>query len=173
AALPHAPPTDRRLNEAELVLVDWGASGVFYKSDLTRVLLTHNNATSWEDLPKLQAVHAVVARAQQRALQTLRPGIKSGDGDAAARAVIADAGYGDYFTHSTGHGLGMQVHEAPLLKPGSETILEAGMVVTVEPGIYLPNWGGVRIEDDVLITRDGCEVLTHVPRDLPSCVLDI
>src|SRR5262249_11686740 len=123
--------------------------------------------------PSVEEVYAVVLRAQERALQTLRPGVKAGDVDAAARAVIAEAGFGDYFTHSLGHRLGMQVHQAPLLRPGSEVVLQAGMVVTVEPGIYLPGWGGVRIEDDVLLTPDGCDVLSGVPRDLASAeILD-
>jgi Xaa-Pro aminopeptidase len=172
AALPHAPPTARRVAEAGLLLVDWGASGRFYKSDLTRVLVTRTTPTLSAPgngrEPDLAEVYGVVLRAQQRAMQALRPGAKTGEVDAAARSVIAEAGYGDYFTHSVGHGLGLQVHEAPMLRPGTEGVLEAGMVVTLEPGIYLPGWGGVRIEDDVLVTPDGCEVLTHVPKDLPS-----
>ncbi len=192
AALPHAPPTDRKVREAELLLVDWGASGPFYKSDLTRVLVTRNNATlsgSVRDLcagcpgreatahdngveAKLKEVYEVVLQAQRQALAVLRAGVTAGGVDAAARGVIASAGYGDYFTHSTGHGIGLQVHETPLLKPGSEVVLQAGMVVTIEPGIYLPSWGGVRIEDDVLITPDGCVVLTSVPKDLPAMVVE-
>jgi Xaa-Pro aminopeptidase len=174
AALPHAPPTAKRVTEAGLLLVDWGASGRFYKSDLTRVLATRKNATlSGRGVePKLAAVYAVVLQAQHRALEAIRPGVKAGDVDAAARGVIAAAGYGDYFTHSVGHGLGLQVHEAPLMKPGSEAVLQPGMVVTIEPGIYLPGWGGVRIEDDVLVTEDGGEVLTSVPKDLASMVCD-
>jgi Xaa-Pro aminopeptidase len=113
-----------------------------------------------------------VLRAQQAAIGTLRPGALSGDVDAAARQVIADAGYGDYFTHSVGHGLGLQVHETPIMRPNTTIVLQAGMVVTVEPGIYLPGWGGVRIEDDVLITADGRQVLTHVPKDLPAMLVD-
>jgi Xaa-Pro aminopeptidase len=162
AALPHAPPTHRTLGEASLVLVDWGASGRFYKSDLTRVLTSHTIST------KLEAVYAVVLKAQAVALRALRPGAKAHDVDAEARAVIAQAGFGDFFDHGLGHGIGLQIHEAPWMKPNSEAVFQAGMVVTVEPGVYLPGWGGVRIEDDVLITPDGCEVLTHVARDLPA-----
>jgi Xaa-Pro aminopeptidase len=178
AALPHCPPSDHRVGESELLLVDWGASGRFYKSDLTRVLVPHKtsrfygneNADGVE--PRLQEIYDVVLRAQQAAMTALRPGAKSADIDAAARQVIAAAGYGDCFTHSVGHGLGMQVHELPSLRPGVESLLEAGMVVTVEPGIYIPGWGGVRIEDDVLITPDGYEVLTHVPKDLSAMVVN-
>jgi Xaa-Pro aminopeptidase len=172
AALPHAPPTAMRVAEAGLLLVDWGASGRFYKSDLTRVLVPRTTPTlsARGDEPKLAAVYAVVLEAQRRALEAVRPGARAGAVDAAARGVIADAGYGEYFTHSVGHGLGLQVHEAPLLKPESEVVLQPGMVMTVEPGIYLPGWGGVRLEDDVLVTADGCEVLTSVPRDLASMV---
>ena len=136
-------------------------------------MVGYSGAEELDDEPKLADVYAVVLRAQQRALQALRPGARTGDVDAAARAVIAEAGYGEHFTHSVGHGLGLQVHEAPLLRPGSEAVLEPGMVVTVEPGIYLPGWGGVRIEDDVLITPDGCDVLTRVPKDMASMVCEI
>jgi Xaa-Pro aminopeptidase len=178
AALPHAPPTQHRVSEAPLLLLDWGASGRFYKSDLTRVLVQRKNsglsaaANGYPLEPKLQEVYDVVLRAQQAAIGTLRPGIKSGDVDAAARKVIDDAGYGEYFTHSVGHGIGLAVHEAPIMRPKTEIVLQAGMVVTVEPGIYLPDWGGVRIEDDVLITPDGRQVLTHVPKDLPAMVME-
>lgn len=160
SALPHAPPTQRRVGEADFLLVDWGASGRFYKSDLTRVLATRTIS------PKLQEVYKVVMQARERAIRCIRPGTKAHDVDAAARTAIAEAGYGEYFGHGLGHGIGLQVHEAPSLRPNSETVLQAGMVVTVEPGIYLRGWGGVRIEDDVLVTPDGCEVLTHVARDL-------
>jgi len=171
AALPHAPPTDQRIGEAAVLLVDWGASGpFFYKSDLTRVLLTHNNSPVPD--AKLQAVYEVVLRAQRAALEAVRPGVAAQSVDAAARAVIADAGFGDFFTHSIGHGLGMQVHEAPLMKPGSEILLEAGMVVTIEPGIYLPGEFGIRIEDDVLVTPDGALVLSSLPRDWESNIVD-
>jgi Xaa-Pro aminopeptidase len=170
AALPHAPPTHRPIGEEILMLVDWGASGSFYKSDLTRVLLPHNNLAlpgglRFANKDKLREVYEVVLRAQAAGIAALWPGTKTGDVDAAARQVIADAGYGDYFTHSIGHGFGLQIHEAPMMRPGSEKILEAGMVVTVEPGVYLPNWGGIRIEDDVLVTEAGPEVLTSTVRD--------
>jgi Xaa-Pro aminopeptidase len=172
AALPHAPPTDKAVAEAGLLLVDWGASGRFYKSDLTRVLVTGHNPAFQRpdgDAPvRLEQVYAVVRQAQQRALGCLRPGVKAQDVDAAARSTIAEAGFGDYFGHGLGHGIGLQVHEAPALRPNSEVVLQPGMVVTVEPGIYLPGWGGVRIEDDVLVTPDGCEVLTSVPRELEA-----
>jgi Xaa-Pro aminopeptidase len=178
AALPHAPPTRHHVRETELLLVDWGASGRFYKSDLTRVLVPRKNSrlsttTNRPGVePKLQEIYEVVLRAQQAAIDTLRPGVKSGDVDAAARQVIADAGYGDYFTHSVGHGIGLEVHETPIMRPKTEIVLQAGMVVTIEPGIYVPQWGGVRIEDDVLITLDGRQILTSVPKELAAMVVE-
>jgi Xaa-Pro aminopeptidase len=174
SALPHAPPTGRTVSEADLMLVDWGASGRLYKSDLTRVLITHKNsafsrpAQREEFAAKLHEVYPVVLRAQERAIRAVRPGVVATDLDAEARSVITEAGFGDFFTHGLGHGLGLQVHEAPMLKPGSQAVLEAGMVITIEPGVYLPGWGGIRIEDDVLVTADGGEVLTSVPKDLES-----
>jgi Xaa-Pro aminopeptidase len=178
SALPHAPPTDKAVGEADFLLVDWGATGRLYKSDLTRVLVTRKNATfaqAGQARPpdaKLEVVYAVVLRAQERALQAIRPGVTGQAIDAVARGVIAEAGHGDHFGHGLGHGIGLEVHEAPAVRPGSEAVLEAGMVITVEPGIYLPGWGGVRIEDDVLVTPDGCEVLTTLTRDLRLLTCD-
>jgi Xaa-Pro aminopeptidase len=165
AALPHAPPTLKEVGEGELLLVDWGASGRLYKSDLTRVLATRNIS------PKLEEVYGVVLRAQAAAIRAVRPGVKAKDVDAEARAVIAQAGFGDFFGHGLGHGIGLEIHEAPAVRPNSEVVLEPGHVITIEPGIYLPGWGGVRIEDDVLVTPDGHEVLTHVPKDLASIAI--
>jgi Xaa-Pro aminopeptidase len=182
AALPHAPPTRKRVHEAPLLLVDWGADGSFYKSDLTRVLFTHNNSPfagaggasrprAAADLPpRLKEVYEVVLRAQQRAIDAVRPGVQAKDVDAAARSVITEAGYSEYFTHSIGHGIGMMIHEAPIMRANTETVLAAGMVVTIEPGIYLPGLAGVRIEDDVLVTPEGCEVLTSVPKNLDAAI---
>ena len=179
AALPHAPPTRKRVQEAPLLLVDWGAAGPFYKSDLTRVLLTHNNSPfpcatttsgSRELAPKIRELYETVWKAQRQAIATIRPGVMARQVDAAARTVITDAGYGEYFTHSVGHGIGMKIHEAPIMRANTELVLEAGMVVTVEPGIYLPGFTGVRIEDDVLVTPEGCEVLTSVPKTIDAAI---
>jgi Xaa-Pro aminopeptidase len=169
AALPHAPPTNRTVNSGSLLLVDWGVNGGLYKSDLTRVLDTRTNSTfvaAKGDATKLEQVYAVVLSAQQAAIRAVRPGVQAQAVDAVARAVIAEAGYGDFFGHGLGHGIGLQVHEAPAIRPLSTTVLQPGMVFTIEPGIYLPEWGGVRIEDDVLVTADGCEVLSHLTRGL-------
>src|SRR5439155_551836 len=106
--------------------------------------------------------------AQQAAIRAVRPGVAAREVDAAARSVIAQAGYAEQFSHGLGHGIGLEVHEAPAIRPNSDAVLEPGMVFTIEPGVYLPGWGGVRIEDDVLVTPDGCEVLTSVPRQLEA-----
>jgi Xaa-Pro aminopeptidase len=174
AALPHAPPTTRAVSTGDHLLVDWGANGPFYKSDLTRVLdtrttaafATTNASSKGSPASRLEEIYPIVLRAQEAARRAVRPGVQAQTIDAAARGVIADAGFGDCFGHGLGHGIGLQVHEGPAIRPKSETVIEAGMVFTLEPGIYLPDWGGVRIEDDVLVTPDGCEVLTHVPREL-------
>jgi Xaa-Pro aminopeptidase len=163
AALPHAQPSpERRIDADDFVLIDWGACGRPYKSDLTRVVVTGKVTSTFE------TIYRTVLAAQERAMAAIRPGVKAQDVDAAARCVIEEAGFGGYFGHGLGHGLGMEIHEAPRLRKESTDVLEPGMVVTVEPGIYLPDWGGIRIEDDVLVTRDGCEVLSHVPRSLES-----
>lgn len=161
SALPHARPTDgARIGDADFVLIDWGATGRPYKSDLTRVLVTGNVT------PKFETVYRTVLAAQARGIAAVRPGATARDVDAEARSVIEEAGFGRFFTHGLGHGLGMDIHEAPRLRSGSDVALRPGMVVTIEPGIYLPGWGGVRIEDDVLVTPEGHEVLTRVPRSL-------
>ncbi len=165
AALPHAPPTSRRISREKFVLVDWGAREGNYVSDLTRVL--HIGKIS----PKFDRIYRIVLTAQQRAINTIRPGVAAEVVDAAARRVIEAAGFGRQFGHGLGHGIGLDVHESPRLAARQSTMLQAGMVVTIEPGIYLPGWGGVRIEDDVLVTRDGCEVLSSVTKDLRDCVL--
>lgn len=167
SALPHARPTrNTRIGDADFVLIDWGATGRPYKSDLTRVLVT-GKVTS-----KFEKVYRTVLDAQERGIAAIRPGVIARDVDAEARSVIEEAGFGPFFRHGLGHGLGMDIHEDPRLRNGSDTILQPGMVVTVEPGVYLPDWGGVRIEDDVLITDHGAEVLTHVPKSLDSVRVD-
>jgi Xaa-Pro aminopeptidase len=165
AALPHAHPTQRRVAESDFILVDWGANEGLYNSDLTRVLVTGRIS------PKLERIYQIVLRAQTRAIAAIRPGAVARDVDRVARSVIAKAGFGRRFGHGLGHGLGLAVHEAPRLAARSQTVLKPGMVVTVEPGIYLPGWGGVRIEDDVLVTRAGHEVLTNVPKRLEEAVV--
>lgn len=164
-ALPHARLSDHRVVESDFVLIDWGARGELYVSDLTRVLVTGRIS------PKLERVYGVVLKAQQAAIAAIRPGAILKDVDATARNVIAQAGFGKFFTHGLGHGIGLEIHEGPRFAPNQDRPLKAGMVVTVEPGIYLPRWGGVRIEDDVLVTGTGCEVLSQAPKEFGDCVL--
>jgi Xaa-Pro aminopeptidase len=163
AALPHARPTaSTRIGDDDFVLIDWGATGRPYKSDLTRVLVTGKVT------PKFEAIYSTVLNALERGIAAIRPGVRAHDVDAEARSVIEEAGFGRFFDHGLGHGLGIDIHEAPRIRKGSNVVLEPGMVFTVEPGIYLPGWGGIRIEDDVLVTPGGCEVLTHLPRSLET-----
>lgn len=165
AALPHAHPGDQRISDDNILLVDWGSrSRGGYLSDLTRVLVTGRLAA------KLEKVYRLVLKAQLAAIDAIRPGAKCSDVDAIARKVIADGGYGKYFQHGLGHGIGLDIHEWPRFSPTSEDELKPGMVMTVEPGIYLPGWGGVRIEDDVLITRQGHEVLSSFPKELADAI---
>lgn len=166
AALPHArPTTETRIGDDDFVLLDWGADGRQYKSDLTRMVVTGKVT------PEFAKVYRTVLTAQERAIAAIRPGAKCQDVDAEARSYIEQAGFGRFFEHGLGHGIGMDIHEGPRLRKESATILEPGMVVTVEPGIYLPEWGGVRIEDDILVTPDGREVLSNLPKTLDSVTL--
>ena len=134
-------------------------------SDLTRVLVTGKIS------PKLQKIYAVVLKAQLAGIDAIRPGVACEEVDRVARNIIAKAGFGKQFGHGLGHGTGLDIHEAPRLAQGQATVLKPGMIVTVEPGIYFPGWGGVRIEDDVLVTRGGREVLTSVPKQLDECLV--
>lgn len=156
AALPHAEPTAKLISEGESVLVDWGAKYQGYASDLTRVLFTRKKISK-----KLVDIYNIVLKAQQAAISIIRPDITAGEVDRAARQVIEDAGYARYFNHGLGHGLGLAIHDAGSFSVGNDLLLRPGMVMTVEPGIYLPGRLGVRIEDDVLVTPNGVEVLTR------------
>jgi Xaa-Pro aminopeptidase len=165
AALPHAPPSDSRLGESDFTLIDWGANEHLYMSDLTRVIATGKISS------RLQKIYELVRRAQESAIDAIRPGKTCEEIDAVARGIIEEAGYGKQFGHGLGHGIGLNIHEAPRLAQNEKDQLKPGMVITVEPGIYFPEWGGVRIEDDVLVTRDGHEVLTNVSKDLEQLVI--
>lgn len=165
AALPHAVKTRKRISESPFVLIDWGAKAGRYASDLTRVLVTGRPTT------KLEKIYNTVLAAQMRAIDAIRPGVPVAEVDRAARGYIDEQGYGKRFGHGLGHGFGLEIHEQPFLSPHSQDVLKAGMVVTVEPGIYLPGWGGVRIEDDVLVTPEGYEVLTHIPKTFEQALV--
>jgi Xaa-Pro aminopeptidase len=160
AALPHYHAAEKKFHESPLVLFDWGAeTHSCYRSDLTRVLLT-GGATH-----QMRKVYEVVREAQRLAIAAIRPGVDGRKVDAVARKHIEAAGYGD-LSHGLGHGFGLQIHERPRLGPNFDHVLQPGMVVTVEPGIYIRGEFGVRIEDDVLVTPDGCEVLSaRLPND--------
>jgi Xaa-Pro aminopeptidase len=160
AARPHHDPTDRSFADGEPIIIDMGASLRGYAADLTR--------TIWvgEPTERLKSVYNVVLAANEAAIAGIRPGMTGAEADAIARGVIEAAGYGEAFTHSLGHGLGIKVHEAPSLRKAGEDRLEPGQVVTIEPGIYLEGWGGVRIEDVVVIEPDGVQVLTGAPKHL-------
>ena len=166
AALPHAHAGHRRVSESPVLLIDWGAQTQSnYRSDLTRVFITSKPTKQTEQ------VYRVVLAAQQAAIKAIRPGVKCSDVDKIARGIIADAGFGKYFGHGLGHGFGLEIHESVRMSPLSNQEFEAGMVVTVEPGIYLPGKFGVRIEDDILVTSDGNEVLSCLPREFEEAIV--
>jgi Xaa-Pro aminopeptidase len=162
AASPHAVAGDRFVQEGDLVIVDAGAIVDGYCSDCTRTFAVG------EVSAPLRETYEVVRQGQQAGLDAVRAGVFGRDADAAARSVIMDAGYGENFGHGLGHGVGLLVHEAPVLRPESEDVLAAGNVVTVEPGIYLSGVAGIRIEDLVVVTDDGCDVLTSFPKELTA-----
>jgi Xaa-Pro aminopeptidase len=151
--------SDRVIKGDEFVKMDFGAYYNGYCSDLTRTVVLGKAQD------KHREIYKIVLEAQLTCLDKLKPGMTGREADALARDVIAKAGYGDNFGHGTGHGLGMEIHEEPRLSRLAETVLEPGMVVTVEPGIYLPGFGGVRIEDDVVITKDGIRILTRSTKE--------
>jgi Xaa-Pro aminopeptidase len=164
AANPHATPSERKLSVGDLLVIDWGASYEGYCSDITRTFAIGDLQ------PELKKICKVVLNANKAGRKTARPGITAETIDQAAREVITSAGFGKYFTHRTGHGLGMEGHEDPYIRAGNLMLLEPGMTFTIEPGIYLPGKNGVRIEDNVAITPTGAECLTSFPRDVRQLV---
>lgn len=161
SSLPHGQPGTRQLRPGDIILIDMGCRRHGYCSDLTRTYSYATISGTWFD-----EIYQVVLAAQQAALGQVRPGVPCRDVDALARGIIDKAGYGKHFGHGLGHGVGIEVHETPRLNSESDAILEPGMVVTVEPGIYLPGQGGVRIEDLVVVTQQGCEIITRTPKEL-------
>lgn len=159
-ANPHASPSDRKLQAGDLLVIDWGAAADGYISDLTRTFAVG------EVQDEYLKIHKIVQEANAAGRAAARPGVPCANVDKAAREVIEKAGYGEYFTHRTGHGIGMEGHEEPYMRGDNMRILEPGMAFTVEPGIYLPNRNGVRIEDNVVITDTGADVLSDMPREI-------
>ena len=160
SANPHATPTERPLQPGDLLVIDWGASYQGYVADLTRTFAIGKVE------PELQRIAEIVLRANDEGKKVARSGIPIGEVDKATRRIIETAGYGEFFTHRTGHGLGLEGHEPPYLFSENCLVIENGMTFTIEPGIYLPGKGGVRIEDDVVITHEGCHSLSDLPREL-------
>lgn len=160
SALPHGKASSQPIPNAGFLILDFGVILAGYCSDMTRTLYLGR-------VPRgARRMHEAVRQAQSEAVATVRPGTPVGEVDRAARRILTRAGLAGYFTHSTGHGVGLEIHEPPRLARGEQELLVPGMVVTIEPGVYVPRRGGVRIEDMVLVTEQGCEVLTHVPREL-------
>jgi Xaa-Pro aminopeptidase len=159
-AYPHGTPGRKEIKKGEFITIDFGAAYQGYCSDETCTLIVGR--------PTLQQkrVYEAVKEAHDQAISVVTPGVKFTTIDATARKVLEKAGLGKYFRHGTGHGVGLAVHEAPSISPRGEGEAEAGMVFTVEPGVYIPNWGGVRIEDMVEVTRHGCQLITGIPKDL-------
>ncbi|ASJ03207.1 peptidase M24 [Thermococcus profundus] len=160
SALPHGIASDKVIEKGDLVVIDEGALFNHYHSDMTRTVVV--------GLPneKQKEIYEIVLEAQKEGIKAAKPGVTAKDVDTAARNVIAEYGYGDYFIHSTGHGVGLEIHEWPGVSQYDETVLKPGMVITVEPGIYIPKFGGVRIEDTIVITENGAERLTKTEREL-------
>jgi Xaa-Pro aminopeptidase len=160
SAFPHARATARRLRKNELVVLDLGAILAHYCSDITRTVVVGRAST------RIRQWHKAVQEAQAAAVGTVKAGVSCGEVDAAARTVLARHRLDRYFVHSTGHGLGLEVHEDPRVAKGQKQTLEPGNVITIEPGVYVPGVGGIRIEDDVVVHASNTEVLTRIPRDL-------
>ena len=159
-SLPHGVPSDKKLEKGDLVTMDFGCLYEGYRSDVTRTFCM-GKANE-----KQREIYEIVKEAQQVGLNTIKSGITGREADAVARKVIEDRGYGEYFRHALGHGVGLAIHELPNLSPRCEILLKPGMIVTCEPGIYIPDFGGVRIEDTVVVTENGIENLCRLSKDL-------
>jgi Xaa-Pro aminopeptidase len=164
-ALPHGKPTDRAIRKGEGVVIDFGARFRGYHSDETKTIILGKPDGQQKKR------YDLVRRAQERAMKAIRPGASVRCIDAAAREVISRAGYGKFFGHGTGHGIGLAVHEPPTLSPRASGVVEPGMVFSIEPGMYLPGWGGIRLEDLVMVTDRGWEKLTYLSKDLKDNIL--
>jgi Xaa-Pro aminopeptidase len=160
SALPHGKASGKRIEKGDFILIDFGSGFQGYHSDQTRTVVCGN--PSLEQLK----IYQIVKEAHDKAIEKVRPGIPICEVDGAARDHIRNQGYGEYFGHGTGHGIGLAVHEDPVVNSENKGLVQEGMVFTVEPGVYIPEWGGVRIEDMVLVTPHGAEVLTYLPREL-------
>ncbi len=160
AALPHGVATGKELAGGEFVLLDFGAVSAGYHADLSRTVVLGRPDS------RQREIYRLVAEAQERAIKAIKPGVRCSAVDLAARELITLQGYGGNFGHSLGHSVGLEIHEKPSFAPRDETVLEPGMVLTVEPGIYLSGWGGVRLEDLILVTPDGAEILSKSPKNL-------
>jgi Xaa-Pro aminopeptidase len=160
SAMPHGRASTKKLHKGDFVTIDFGCLYKGYASDITRTVVL-GRATE-----KQKKIYGIVQATQKAACRAVKPGVACNRIDGLAREMIMKAGFGDNFGHGLGHGIGMLVHDRPVLSPQSNDILEAGMIVTIEPGIYISNWGGVRIEDDVLVTPNGGQILSKSPRDL-------
>ena len=159
-ALPHAIPTDREFQNGDFIVIDAAAKYGGYHADMTRTPVVG------EATEKHKEVYSIVKEAQQRGCDIAKAGVPCKEVDAATRDYIGEMGYGEYYTHGTGHGLGLEIHTSPRFSPQSEQVLEVNNVMTIEPGIYLAGWGGVRIEDDVIIGKNDCEILNQTTKDL-------
>lgn len=159
-ALPHAIPTDREFKKGDFIVIDAAAKYAGYHADMTRTPVV-GEATG-----KHHEIYGIVKEAQQRGCDAAKAGVPCKVVDAATREYIKEMGYGEYYTHGTGHGLGLEIHTSPRFSPQSEAVLNVNNVMTIEPGIYLAGWGGVRIEDDVIIKEDGCEILNKTTKEL-------
>ena len=159
-AMPHATASNRKIKQGDLVTFDFGAEADGYFSDITRTVCVGKPG------PRQREIHELVLRAQRKAIESIQPGVPCKSVDDAARTVIKKAGHARHFGHSIGHGVGLMVHEGPTLSALSKGKVEEGMVFTVEPGVYIPDWGGVRIEDMVLATEKGAKVLTSLSREI-------
>jgi Xaa-Pro aminopeptidase len=163
AAKPHHRPGPRRIERGDVVVVDFGACFDGYRSDMTRTFVVGGRTD-----PELERILELVASSQQAGVDAVAPGAPAATVDGACRDQIAAAGYGEAFDHGTGHGVGLEVHEAPVVGPRTDERLREGMVVTVEPGVYLPGRGGVRIEDTLVVTEEGARVVTRFPKDVAA-----
>ncbi len=159
ASLPHGEASGKVISEGDILTLDFGVIMDYYCSDMTRTI------SVGAPKPEMEKIYYIVLEAQKAGLDAVKAGVTASSVDRAARDVIEGYGYGEFFGHGTGHGVGLAVHEAPRLSSRDDTVLEEGMVVTVEPGIYLPGRGGVRIEDSVVVERGGCRLLTNAPKD--------